>query len=485
MIDIGSIVDGTFAWIWDHLFAIIGWIIAMIAFVVVPFRRPPAEARNWLLIFFALPWVALLIYWLIGRPQYAKQRQERVADLPRILDRITRQSGLDKAEISPRLCEDNHSLANLAHGLGQFPAVDGNRIEPLGDYHATFDRIVEDIDRARHHVHVEFYIFKNDRAGDRVLAALERASARGVTCRLLIDALGSYGSVASIKRRLEPAGIEVHDILPLRRRLSSSRVDLRNHRKIVVVDGRVGYTGSQNIWAPEDHGRQANRELAVRVTGPLVVQLQAIFVCDWYLETLEQLVEEAMFPPLEPGETGLAAQMIATGPDNPVGGMDLIVAQAMHNASEEIVIVTPYFVPNDSLLTAIRGAVLRGVRVRLITAAKCDQYLAGLAQRSYYEEILSLGAEIHLFGPEFLHAKHSRVDHEVSILGSSNMDMRSFELNAEIDLLCYDHTFAEDLQQVENRYLEQSTPVSFAEWKHRPLMHKVLENTARMLSELI
>ena len=262
-------------------------------------------------------------------------------------------------------------------------------------------------------------------------------------------------------------------------------MDLRNHRKIVVVDGRVGYTGSQNIWAPEDHGRQANRELAVRVTGPLVVQLQAIFVCDWYLETLEQLVEEAMFPPLEPGEAGLAAQMIATGPDNPVGGMDLIVAQAMHNASEEIVIVTPYFVPNDSLLTAIRGAVLRGVRVRLITAAKCDQYLAGLAQRSYYEEILSLGAEIHLFGPEFLHAKHSRVDHEVSILGSSNMDMRSFELNAEIDLLCYDHAFAEDLQQVENRYLEQSTPVSFAEWKHRPLMHKVLENTARMLSELI
>ena len=484
MIDIGSIVDGTFAWIWDHLFAIIGWIIAMIAFVVVPFRRPPAEARNWLLIFFALPWVALLIYWLIGRPQYAKQRQERVADLPRILDRITRQSGLDKAEISPRLCEDNHSLANLAHGLGQFPAVDGNRIAPLGDYHATFDRIVEDIDRARHHVHVEFYIFKNDRAGDRVLAALERASTRGVTCRLLIDALGSYGSVASIKRRLEPAGIEVHDILPLRRRLSSSRVDLRNHRKIVVVDARVGYTGSQNMWAPAEHGRNANRELMVRVTGPIVAQLQAIFVCDWYLETLEDLDDAAMFPPCETGP-GLGAQMIATGPDNPVGGLDLIITQAMYNASEDIVIVTPYFVPTDALLTAIRGAVLRGVTVRLITGAKCDQRLPGLAQRSYYQELLSIGVQIYLYAPEFLHAKHCRVDYEVSILGSSNMDFRSFELNAEIDLLCYDAALAKDLELVEKRYLEQSTRVCADDWKNRPLRKKVLENTARMMSELI
>jgi len=482
--DLGIAIDGTLSWVWANILAIIGWIIAVIAFVVVPFRRPPAEARNWLLLFFALPWVALPIYWLIGRPQYAKARQQRVRELPRILDQIVRQTGLKEEEYPVRLCEDNHALASLAQGLGQFPPVDGNIIEPLGDYHGTMDRMIADIDEAQRHVNVEFYIFKNDSVGNRLLAALERASARGVTCRVLLDALGSYGAVASIKRRLRAADIEVHDILPLRRRLSSSRVDLRNHRKIVVIDGRLAYTGSQNVWDPSEHGRAANRELAVRITGPLVMQLQAIFVCDWYLETLEELVDDAMFTPLEHG-AGLAAQMIATGPDNPVGGMDLIVTMAINNASEEIVIVTPYFVPNDSLLTAIRGAVLRGVRVKLITAAKCDQYLAGLAQRSYYEEILALGAEIHLFGPEFLHAKHSRVDHEVSILGSSNMDLRSFELNAEIDLLCFDGTFAERLREIENRYLEQSTALSFDEWKRRPLRHKVLENAARMMSELI
>ena len=484
MMDIGFAIDGTLAWIWANILAIVGWIIAMIAFVVVPFRRPPAKARNWLLIFFALPWVALPIYWVIGRPQYAKQRQKRVAELPRILDRVIRQTGMDHPEFSPELCEDNHSLASLAHGLGQFPAVIGNGIEPLGDYHGAIDRVIGDIDAAQHHVSVEFYIFKNDGVGKRLMAALERASARGVTCRVLLDALGSYGAVASIKRRLEAAGIEVHDILPLRRRLSSSRVDLRNHRKIVVVDARVGFTGSQNMWAPAEHGRNANRELMVRVTGPIVAQLQAIFVCDWYLETLEDLDDAAMFPPCETGP-GMGAQMIATGPDNPVGGLDLIITQAMYNASEDIVIVTPYFVPTDALLTAIRGAVLRGVTVRLITGAKCDQRLPGLAQRSYYQELLSIGVQIYLYAPEFLHAKHCRVDYEVSILGSSNMDFRSFELNAEIDLLCYDAALAKDLEQVENRYLEQSTRVCADEWKNRPLRKKVLENTARMMSELI
>lgn len=484
MTDPGMPIDHTLAWLWANKLALAGWIVALVAFVVVPFRRPPAEARNWLLIFFALPWVALLTYWLIGRPHYAKHRQRRYKDLPGILERIARQTGLDRADTSSQLCSDNRAVAKLARGLGQFPAVDGNRIEPLSEYHATFDRIIADIDSARRHVHVEFYIFRDDRVGDRLLAALERASARGVNCRLLIDALGSYGSVAAIKRRMQPAGVAVHDILPLRRRLTSSRVDLRNHRKIVVVDGGVGYTGSQNVWAPADHGRQANRDFMVRVTGPLTVQLQAIFACDWYLETLEDLVDASTFPRIEP-KPGVPAQMIATGPDNPVGGMDLIVAQAMHNAENEIVIVTPYFVPNDSLMTAIRGAVLRGVRVSLITAAKSDHWLAGLAQRSYYEDLLSVGARIHLFGPEFLHAKHCRVDHEISILGSSNMDVRSFELNAEIDLLCYDSSLAEDLERLEKRYLEQSSALSKDSWKRRSLVHKVLENTARMMSDLI
>jgi cardiolipin synthase len=475
---------GALAWLWDNKLAVAGWIIAIVAFVIVPFRRPPSEARGWLLLFFVLPWLALLIYGLIGRPSYAKHRRKRFDELPAILQRIVRKTGLDEDEFLPRLSVDNQAVARLAHGLGQFSAVGGNEIEPIGAYHATFDRMIADIDAARHHVNIEFYIFKDDRVGERLLAALERASARGVTCRLLIDALGSYGSIAAIKRRMRPVGVKVQDILPLRRRLTSSRVDLRNHRKIVVVDGLIGYTGSQNACDPEEQGGRANRDLTVRMRGPIVIQLQAIFVCDWYLETLEELDDAALFPP--PALHGRApAQIIATGPDNPVGGMDLIITQAMHNAFREIVIVTPYFVPNDALLAAIRGAVLRGVRVSLITSAKSDHLLVSLAQSSYYQGLLSVGAQIHLYGPDLLHAKHCRVDNEVVILGSSNMDVRSFELNAEVDLLSYDSHLAEDIARLERLYLEQSDRLCAPDWKRRPLLRKVCENTARLMSDLI
>lgn len=485
MIEPGFAIDAALAWLWDNKLAVAGWIVALVAFIIVPFRRPPSEARSWLLLFFALPWLALVTYWLIGRPSYAPRRQKRFEDLPDILDRIARRVSLDAADCSLGLNIDNRAVASLAQGLGQFPPVGGNRIEALADYHATIDRIIADIDAARHHVNVIFYIFREDRVGDRLLAALERASERGVTCRVLIDALGSHGSVAAIKRRMFAAGGKVHDILPLRRRLTSSRVDLRNHRKIVVIDGRIGYTGSQNAWDPADHAMRDSCELMVRVSGPLIVQLQAIFVCDWYLETLEELADEALFPAADPPPAHTIAQMIVTGPDNPVGGMDLILVQAMHNASREIVIVTPYFVPNDAVLAAIRGAALRGVEISLITSARSDHRLVGLAQRSYYQELLSLGAQIQLFGPELLHAKHCRVDHEVAILGSSNMDVRSFELNAEVDLLCYDRAFAQELERLEQSYLAQSRRLCASDWKRRPLARKVLENTARMMSDLI
>ncbi len=316
------------------------------------------------------------------------------------------------------------------------------------------------------------------------MSALESASGRGVSCRVLVDGLGSYGSVYQIKRRLRKAGVEVHDVLPLRRRWNSSRLDLRNHRKIAVIDGRIGYTGSQNIWDPTERSRRSNQELMVRLTGPIVGQLQTIFVADWYLETLEELADLELFPKLAP-KSDQAMQILASGPDFPDGGVDLVFAQAMYNAESQIVIVTPYFIPNDAVLTAIKSAVIGGVQVRLILAKKSDHVMVGLAQRSYYSELLSVGAEIHLYGPDFLHAKHFRVDREVSMIGSSNMDLRSFELNAEIDLIFYGEQIAKELRSLEELYLSHSERLDLDDWKRRSLASKVMENSARLLSDLI
>ena len=477
-------IYGALDWTWSNKVSVAGWTIAIVAFVLIPFRRAPAQARGWLLIFFALPWLALVVYAIAGRPSLPGVRKKRLRTLPRLYEAINALTGIGAPRFAPDLSSDNRSVARLAQGLWHFGPVTGNRIEALGNYDAAFDRIVADIAAAQHHVHLEFYIFANDGAGKRIMQALEEAQARGVHCRVLIDALGSFRSVYAIKRRLRPQGIEVHEILPFRRRLTSSRVDLRNHRKIVVIDGRIGYTGSQNLWDPSLGSARRNRDLLVRLSGPITVQLQSVFVADWFMETDEELVDADLFPaPIE--QAGVAAQIIASGPDYPDGGVDLVFAQAMHNAAEEIVITSPYFIPNTAIISSIKAAILGGVRVSLITARKSDHLIAGLAQRSYYSELLALGMEIHLYGPEFLHAKHMRVDHEVVLLGSSNMDVRSFELNAEIDLICYDAQFAKTLHELETSYLAQSHQLSLGEWTKRPLIAKVLENSARLMSELI
>ncbi|KWV92137.1 cardiolipin synthase [Erythrobacter sp. YT30] len=470
------------SWLWANKFVVAGWIIALVAFVLVPFRRPPAEARSWLLVFLGLPWVALVAYALIGRPYFAADRKARIEQLPALLERI--QSLIEDAGARPDLSPDNKAVESLAKGIGGFPATRGNKIEMLDIYEQAVDAIIEDIDAAKHHVHLEFYIFRDDRIGRLIIDALEKATERGVRCRLLVDALGSYGSLRKLKRRLKGVGVEVHDILPLRRRLRSSRVDLRNHRKIAVIDGTVGYTGSQNIWDPTQHSRRVNKDLLLRIEGPAVSQLQAVFALDWYLETVGELLSADLFPAAAKSE-GCTAQIVATGPENPEVGVDLIFAQAMYNAAEEIVITTPYFIPNDAMISAIKAATLGGVRVCLITPERSDHRLVGLAQQSYYSELMTAGLEIYLHGPEFLHAKHFRVDHEVTIVGTSNMDVRSFELNAEIDLISFDAGVAEELRQIEQELLQSCKRLSLETWTQRSLPSKVAQNTARLMADLI
>lgn len=473
-----------YAYVAEHFFSLLGWVIAAAAFVLVPFRRPAAEARSWLLIFFILPWGALAIYWLIGRPQHARARRERFADLPEMFRQIISGRAIISDHGPPRLDGGDATVASLAKGMGTLPPVGQNSVELISDYATLYDQLIADIDTARDHVHLEFYIFYFDAVGERVMTALEGAVQRGVICRVLIDALGSFATGARIIRRLRKSGVEVHAVLPLRRRWNSSRLDLRNHRKIVIVDEKTGYTGSQNIWDPAAHSRRSNQELSVRVTGPVVVELQAVFIADWYLETGVKLLEDRLSPAL-PGTGHEIMQIFPSGPDYPAGGVDLIFVQAMYNAMREIVIVTPYFIPNDALISAIKSAVLRGVKVRLIFTRKSDHRLVGLAQRSYYTELLIAGAEIYLFGPDFLHAKHFRVDQDLSIIGSSNMDLRSFELNAEMDLICFGADVTWGLRDLEAQYLTQSEQLILSEWQQRPLVLKTLENSARLISDLI
>lgn len=326
--------------------------------------------------------------------------------------------------------------------------------------------MVVDIDHAERTVHLLFYIFADDRTGLRVIEALERAVLRGVTCRVLIDAIGSRQWRHQVTRLLTRAGVDVQFALKVgifRRR--SARADLRNHRKVAVIDSRIGYIGSQNITNALSASNIANEELVARVVGPITTELQAVFVADWFMETEEELAVSALFPHHHP-DAGAVAQVLPSGPDYPNAGIGNVIAALVHGASKRVVITTPYFVPDEPLLQALKTAVLRGVEVRLLVSRLTDHILVKLAQQSYYSELLQAGVQVHLYEEVFLHAKHMTFDDEISLLGSSNVDIRSFVLNAEVSLIVFDKGVTEQLRREQVRCFDNTATLTLDGWEN-------------------
>jgi cardiolipin synthase len=470
---------------WATLYFLSEWVIRLGMLVVVPFRRTPEAAKGWLLLAFFLPWVGLILYLFIGRPTYPRWRLAQFARLPQMFEgvvkRLRQGSDWPEPDLPPTLAQ----AAVLARNLGQLPITGGNSAELLVDYNGIIERLVADIDGARQHVHLLYYIFADDATGRRVLEALARAVQRGVTCRVLIDTIGSKRWSRSLMARLVAASVNVHAILPVGLfRRKAARADLRNHRKIAVIDGRIGYTGSQNLVDALFKKGITYEELVVRVTGPAVLGLQAVFVSDWFLETEEVLDSPETFP--VPVITGtVAAQGLPSGPDYPTANMQRLTVALVHGARERVVITTPYFIPDEALLQALQTAVRRGVAVHLVVSRLADQFLVSLAQRSYYEELLEAGVHIHLYQEKFLHAKHLSIDGEIALIGSSNMDIRSFLLNAEVSLLFYDRAVTAKLRAEQERYFAASEVLALEKWQQRPLPAQVAENLARLLSPLL
>jgi cardiolipin synthase len=477
--------DLHFAGTWGIIYYASEWVIRLVMLVFVPFRRPPAAANAWLLLVFFQPWVGLILYLAIGRPELprwrtAKLRQLR-PELEVVADRLQRHPNVFQPELPPRLMQAVH----LARNLSLLPVLGGNSAELLADYDGAIARLVADIDAARDHVHLLYYIYADDATGRKVTDALARAVKRGVTCRVLIDALGARRPLRRLLPELTALGVTVYRVLKARLlRFARIRMDLRNHRKIAVIDGRVGYTGSQNIVDRNFKKGITYEELVVRVTGPVVLGLQFVFVADWYLESDQLLDTPAVFP--DPHVTGdVPVQPLPSGPGWAPAAIQRVIVAMIHGARERVVITTPYFIPDSALLQALQTAVLRGVEVHLVVSKQPDQLLVSLAQRSYYQQLLESGVRVHLYHKAFLHAKHVSIDDEIALIGSSNMDIRSFLLNAEIALLFYSKDVTARLRAEQEHYFAGSDLLDREQWRQRSLLSKVAENTARLMSALL
>lgn len=459
-------------------------------------KRPPTGvALAWLILVAAIPYGGALIYLMIGERRVGDQRTRRIDQMRADYEPL-RKVVLDQgmADIN----WDRHApaielLDRLGRNLVGMPTVGGNDCEIISNTSAILNGIRKDIDQAKKSVLMEFYIWNKGGLADDVLNAVIRASARGVNCRLLIDALGARPWWKSDQPdKLRAAGVLLEATLPVGLfRTFVGRTDLRMHRKIVVIDARLAWTGSMNLVDPryfkQDTGVGEWVDAMVRLKGPVVIPLAAVLIGDWAVETGESVRDLLPEHDLQLVETEGEAdiQVIPSGPAIEDEGLLQMFLGLINSAQNELVLTTPYLVPDDSLLKALRGAAGRGVRVSIIVPEKVDSFLTRYASRSYFDNLLEAGIRIFQYRAGLLHTKSLVVDNSVSMFGTVNLDMRSLWLNYELSLFIYDVQFASQLRQLQQSYIEDSIPLDPDLWEARPMTTRLLENVLRLMSPLL
>lgn len=458
--------------------------LVVMARILLRPNRVPASRIAWLVVVGALPLVGIVAYLLLGEVRIGRGRLARVRDS---LARMPKQQdGSD--EIVP---ERYRNLFRLGQSVSGFWPAGGNTGRLLEDSNATIDAMVADIDAAHDHVHVLFYIWLADNNGRKMIEALKRAAARGVVCRVMVDDVGSRGLVRSEHwKAMREAGIKVASGLAIGNpflRIFTSRIDLRNHRKIVVIDGAITYCGSQNCADPEFRVKPRYApwvDAMVRFEGPIAYQNQLLFAGDWMAGVREDLGDLLKQPVSSPDAVEMPAQVIGTGPTVRVSAMQEVFQSLLFAARREIVITTPYYIPDDSLQNALCATAYRGVDTTIIFPARNDSWIVGAASRSYYADLLAAGVKIHEYVGGLLHTKSMTVDGELMLIGSANMDRRSLELNYENNVLVHDADLTAAMAARQQHYIAQSRQVTLEEVTGWSLPRQLLNNTVAILGPL-
>jgi len=479
---------------WVVVALLVDLTVRILAIIIVPRNRRPTAAMAWLLAIYFIPYIGVLLFLMIGNPRLPRARRKKQQQLNDYIRRTSH--GLDLGTLRPDAPPWFTQLVRLNRNLGAMPLSGDNGARIIAGYEDSIAEMAAAIRAAETYVHVEFYILQSDATTDDFFRALEEVAARGVTVRVLLDHWANRGKpfYKQTCRRLDAMGADWHLMLPVKPlRGHYQRPDLRNHRKLLVVDGRVAFTGSQNVTDSTYNLRKNIRrglhwvDMMAQLDGPVVASVNAVFLSDWYSET-DAVVEGfdgfELFK-VEPGTGDLDCQIVPSGPGFEFQNNLKLFMTLLFAAREKIIIVSPYFVPDEGLLLAIQTACQRGVHVELFVSEEGDQAIVYHAQRSYYEALLRAGVKIWMYrAPYILHSKSMSIDDETAVIGSSNMDMRSFGLNLEVSLLVRGGEFVAQLRDVEDTYRSLSRELTLDEWMQQPLRSTVLDNLARLTSAL-
>lgn len=453
----------------------------LFSFFVISKKRDPAVTLAWVLGFFLIPYGVMILYAFFGY-QHFRLRRRRIPNPAHRLALRHEPAHLRKA-LPPPL----QNVEILAATLTEYPVIGGNRVTVYDRATDTDNALSHALRQAKHHIHMCYYIFETDKMGIHFRDLLIEQARRGVQCRLLMDAVGSFGVRRSFLKPLQDAGVRTAFFSPFRTFSRPWAFNFRNHRKLTVIDGECGFMGSQNIghhFMRAGSRRLHWRETDVRLEGPGAEELQTIFAEDWDFATGEHLTGDKYFP-LLPAKGPTLVQALPTGPDRRENALAMIFLEAIHAARERVTITTPYFIPTTPVALALESAARRGVRVDLLLPKKTDHPVVDCASRSWFNEFLKSGVVIHQLGEGFLHSKVVTVDGHLALVGSANMDTRSFLINFELSLLLYDREVASHLVRVFDRMIAHSTAVHHDELAELSFTRQFTEGFCRVLSPLL
>jgi len=477
---------------------------AIISMSIILENRDPARTVTWLLIFILLPGIGLMIYAICGKNIRKRKlfKTQKLANnikeekLFENLQEIEELVQLEKNSIKKNKLlnesEDEYAkkrVISILLNTGMFPFTTNNKIDVYIDGNEKFDNLIKDIKKAKDHIHLEYFIIKDSDIGRKIKNLLIEKSKEGVKVRILYDDVGCWRFWFHRKffNEMKRNGIEVMPFLPAKFPIIGGKLNYRNHRKIVIIDGKIGYTGGINI-GDEYLGKSKKfgywRDTHIRIEGTSVYMLQMIFLIDWYYTTREIIIFKKYFPKMNYCGDSMV-QVVASGPDSDWEAIHYAYFSAICQAKKNIYIETPYFIPDESILRALKSAALSGVDVRIIFPKIADHKIVNSASYSYFDDILRSGGRVYLYTKGFIHSKIVIIDDKISSTGSANMDLRSFMLNFEINAFIYDEDVVRVMTEDFFEDLKNSEEIKDADFNKRNIIKKVKESIARLFSPIL
>lgn len=465
--------------------------ILVVVVLIMLENRSPLKTITWILVLMLLPGIGVVFYIFFGQ----NLRKEKIIARKGLKNddllvsmahaQISRMGDGSLIE-NARINNKKHIIQLLLNNSNSVVTI-GNKLKILNNGAETFDAILSALEQAQSFIHIEYYIFANDNIGGQIINILKQKAAQGLEVRMIVDDVGSWELKQPFFDDLIAAGIQVESFLQVRFPKFTSRVNYRNHRKILIVDGLVGFIGGINVadrYITGDASYGIWRDMHMKVVGDAVNTLQMVFLSDWYFVRQEELAATKYFPPKNPVGDSLV-QITASGPDSDWPGIMMGIFHAIASAQDHVYIATPYFMPGETVLMALKSAALGGVDVRILIPEKSDAWFTRLCSYSYVKELLEAGIKVYFYTKGFLHSKMMVVDGVLSTLGSANIDFRSFEQNFEINAFIFDENIALQMRQIFHADLEDAMEINSDNWKTRPSKQKMQESFARLFSPLL